>query len=172
MKKSIKILISVIMLLFGIVGADCLYGLTIGGYFNWIAAIICLVVGLVLTTISVVLIFDKSELGQTKANEVFIIIMLVFMIACLFLYNPLNKISGTTDYVESQAEVVEIWGRGKGNIPIVEPEYDVTVVDENGNQLEVGDYNPNIEYDFGDTITLREYTGGFGMNYYKIIPTK
>lgn len=172
MKKSIKILICVIMIIFGVIGADCLYGLTIGGYFGWIAAVICLAVGLILAAISVIIIFDKAELGESKTTEAFIIIMIVFMIACLFTYNPLNKISGTNDYVESQVEVVEIWGRGKGSIPFVESEYDVTVIDENGNQFVVGDYNISIDYEEGDTITLREFTGGFGIKYHQIQPVE
>ncbi len=169
MKKSIRILISVIILLLGFIAADCTYGFAFGGEFNWIAGIITFVFGIVLTTLSVILIFDKNERKEIKAKDTFAIIIIAFMIFCIFGYKPLNRISGTNDYTEQKVKVTELYGAGKGDWLFLDPQFYVTVKDKKGNEFVVGDYNIVIDYEEGDTITLREYTGGFDLKYYSIV---
>lgn len=170
MTKSIKILISIIILLFGFIIADCTYGFIFGGPFNLKAGIITFLFGVFFTFISILIIFDKNERKQTKAKKTFCIIIIIFMLFCLFGYKPLNHISGTDEYTEKQVEVLNIYGRGKGDFAFLEPEFEVTVKDKYGNEFIVGDYNVIINYSEGDVIFIREFTGGFGLKYYHIVP--
>lgn len=169
MKKSIKVLISIIILLLGFIIADCVFGFVFGGPFNLKAGIITFLFGVFFTFISILIIYDKNERKQAKTKKTFCIIIIIFMLFCLFGYKPLNHISGTDEYIEKTVEVVNIYGRGKGDFAFLEPEFDVTVKDKNGKEFVVGDYNVIINYSEGDIIILKEFTGGFGLKYYYIV---
>lgn len=167
MKKPIRILISVIILLFGYIIADCVYGFTFGGEISWKTGLIVFIFGIIFTSISIIIIFNKKERKTGKSKDTFVIILLVFTVICLFGYKPLNRISGNNEYIEYPVEVVDLCGAGK-NFPFLDPQYYVTVKDENGKVFEVGDYDILCEYDEGDTVLLREYKGGFNLKYYSI----
>lgn len=164
MKKAIRVFISIIVLLLGVVGADCLYGLTIGGNYGWIALLICLGVGLILTTMATFFIFNKDERNQAKVRDCFAIILIGFMFVCVFMYSPLNKLTGSTDYTEKQVQVVKLEGL-RTVFPVVDPEWEVTVEEQNGESYVVYDYSPFINYDEGDAVSIKEFNGGFGMKY-------
>lgn len=167
MKKSTKILISVIILIFGIIACDCTYGLIFGGEYRLLACIISAVFGLILSAFSVLIIFGKKNIKTRTAIDAFISIILVFFILCMLVYKPLNKISGTNEYVEKQVEIVEVYGGGRRFL-FIEPAFFVTVKDKTGREFVIEEYSPIIDYDDGDTVIIKEYVGGFELKYYEI----
>lgn len=166
MKKSIKILISVIILIFGIIACDCTYGLIFGGEYGLLAYIISALFGLILSAFSVLIIFGKKNIKTRTAIDAFISIILIFFILCMLVYKPLNEISGTNEYVEKQVEIVEMYGGGR-HLDFIEPTFYVTVKDKNGKEFVIEEYNSMIDYDEGDTVIIKEYVGGFELKYYE-----
>lgn len=169
MNKSIKIVVLGIISIFAFLFSDCFYGFVFGGNFSWITAVISFVSGTWVATIYVLLLFHKDKRKCKKAKETFIVVVLIFMVVCLYGYKPLNRILGSNNYTETQAEVVYIDAQRRSFL-FIEPESIVTLSDSQGNDFVVEDYDIIFYYDEGDTVLLREYTGGFKLKYYDIIP--
>lgn len=167
MSKPIRIFIAILVLLFGCIGADCLFGFAIGGNLNIISTSIFLAFALVLGVIAMAIIFG-TEMPENTI-EIFAVIVIAFMMLCIMAYMPMNRLSGNGEYVEKQVEVVEVYTRGRGRILFLDPDSNVTVKEKNGETYEIGDYTPTVDYDIGDDIIIREYKGGFDLNYYDII---
>lgn len=168
MKSSVKIILSVLILLFGTVFADCLYGFLFGGEFGLYAFLVVLFVGALLSLASVMMIFSKEERQMKKARTIFAIMLLCFVIVCLYGYRPLNYISGSDDYTEQSVTVVDQYVYGR-NFHFIQPQSVVTVEDEDGNVFDIDDYAILADYGEGEKVFVREYTGGFNLKYYVIV---
>lgn len=168
MKKSIKILISVIISLFVVIGFDCLYGFTIGGRVDWLFYILSAIVGVILI-VSLMLFIKGKEYFYTKDYiEPLVLLLIVVVVACWGTYNGLNKLSSDMNYVEYDTKVEYCGYYSKSVYQYVD------FKDQNGNIQTVKMFDPiefNANYSIEDckTLTVREYKGGFGFNYYDII---
>lgn len=166
MKKSIKILISVIISIFVVIGFDCLYGFTIGGRVGWLFYILSAIVGAILI-VSLMLFIKGKEYFYTKDYiEPLVLLLIVAVVLCWGTYNGLNKLSSSPNYTEYDSVAVEVY------TPLKSMHDEITFLDADGNEVTINEHQPvgeSVYPEENDTITIREYKGGFGYNYYEII---
>lgn len=168
MNKRIKILMSVIISIFIIIGFDCLYGFTIGGKANWVFYIASAIFGLALIVLLMRFINGKEYFYTKEYIEPFVLLLIIAVIACWWSYNELNKLSSQTNYIEYDT-VVEYSGNYGKSIT-----NEIGFKDQNGSIHSTRIFQPvefDDDYSVDDEriITVREYKGGFGFNYYDII---
>ena len=109
MRKSQKIALIVIALICAVIGFTCLVGFAIGGRFGLLQLILFLLIGTVLSLLSIMLINGKDFVKSKKFVEPFIILAAGLLFVFYFMYGTINNLSAdyksitydtTIEYVE------------------------------------------------------------------------
>lgn len=168
MNKTYKILITVAMLIFVIIGFVCMVGFTIGNRFGWLHLLIFVIISAIISFLSILFINGMEYVKSRRLTEPFIVLVIAFTVVFNVMYSGINKISA-----DSEAKIydttVEYVYNGKGELHA-----SIGFYDKNGNMQEVWDYN-FIWFDDetcpeeGATITVEERQGGFGYPVFDLI---
>lgn len=168
MKKSIKILITVILLIFAVIGIDCAVGFTIGGRIRLIHILIIVTVSLVLTFLSILFINGKGYEKSGSYKETLILVTIGLVAVCCVMYTGLNRLSASNDTVVYDT-YIESSNHYYRSIFM-----EIIFEDRDGNMASA--YDKNIIWfdddsypDEGVPITIRERQGGFGYPVYDIV---
>lgn len=166
MKRALCIcIIILIQLLFSIL-YNCIYGFNVGGNPNYIYYVLSLLIGIILSFCITFVMSRIKELKRTKIKESVVILTVVFFVLALLLYYPLNDISSEDTYIEYETEIIEI--EALQPIIIGQPDFRVSFLDCNGNNVSV-DVNLVVSsYEEGNVIIVRETIGGFGVKKYTL----
>lgn len=167
MKKQNKILITVIILIFAIIGTVCAVGFTIGGKFGYLHLLVFLVISLVFSATSICFIRNKSQLKDRENIEKIILIAICFLAVFYGTYVGLNRFSASNEYITYESSIEYTF------VPDKMSRKHIVFLDRNGNECEVVNGNEVWvdelkESADGKRITVKEQTGGFGYKIYSI----
>lgn len=166
MKKSHKILITIILLICAIIGFVCLIGFTIGGRFGWLHAIIFACISAVISFLSILFINGSDFTKSNKFIEPFVILIIAITVVFNVMYSGINKLSAGNEVI-TYYTTIEYTSHGK------QLHTDIGFYDRNGNMQEIWDFNQFWTDDEsypeeGVTITVEERQGGFGYPVFKM----
>lgn len=168
MKKSNKILITVILLLFAVISADCIIGFTIGNKIGAMHIVILTAIHIILSSLAIVFI-KGSEYRKTAGYKEALIITTIGLVALsAVMYGGFNKMSAGSESVEYET-YVEYTNQYRGIMFM-----QVYFNDVQGNTACVSDKNilwfdEDTYPEYGTPLTIREKQGGFGYPVYEII---
>lgn len=178
MKKSDRILIAVIADVFFVLIFNCLYGFCIGGkigfYGNYKNNIIyfsfAIVAALIAMILNFVFICGKDTFSDKKKVQSLLLFAVLVASVMAATYAPLNTISADKDAVEYESVITEI-----NNYKSI-VSYDLSFIDNKGEEISTTLYFGNVYQDFGDDriaekgtqILVREKNGGFNFPVYDI----
>ena len=166
MKKSHKILITIILLICAIIGFVCLIGFTIGGRFGWLHAIIFACISAVISFLSILFISGSDFTKSNKFIEPFVILIIAITVVFNVMYSGINKLSAGNEVITYDT-TIEYTSHGKQLYT------DIGFYDRNGNMQEIWDFNQfwTVDESYpeeGVTITVEERQGGFGYPVFKM----
>lgn len=166
MKKSHKILITVVLLMCVIIIFVCLIGFTIGNRFGWLHLIIFACISAVISYLSILFINGINFTKSNKFFEPFIILIIAITIVFNVMYSGINKLSAGSEIIAYDT-VVEY------SYSVKQLHTDIGFYDRNGNMQEIWDFTQiwidDESYpEEGATITIEERQGGFGYPVFKI----
>lgn len=168
MKKTDKILITVILLIFAVIGVDCIIGFTIGGEIRLIHIVILVAIHLVLTYLSILFINGKEYEKSDSYKEALILITIGLVAISYVMYGGLNRLSASNDSVVYDTYIEETNSHEKTIFT------EIGFRDRNNNLAHAWDkiiiwYDDDTFPREGVPITIRERQGGFGYPVYEIV---
>lgn len=168
MKKTDKILITVILLVFAVIGIDCIIGFTIGGEIRLIHIVILVAIHLVLTYLSILFINGKEYEKSDGYKEALILITIGLVAISYVMYGGLNRLSASNDSVVYDTYIEETNTYEKTIFT------EVGFRDRNNNLGHAWDktimwYDDDSFPEEGAPITIREKQGGFGYPVYELV---
>lgn len=168
MKKSNKILITVILLLCAVIGTDCIIGFTIGKKIGAVHILILTAIHLILSYLAIVFIKGSEYKKTTGYKEALIITTIGLVALSAVMYGGFNRLSAGNESVEYET-CVEYTDQYRGIMFM-----QVYFNDMQGNTACVSDKNilwidEDTYPEDGTPITIREKQGGFGYPVYEII---
>ncbi len=166
MKKSHKILITVVLLMCVIIVFVCLIGFTIGNRFGWLHLIIFACISAVISYLSILFINGINFTKSNKFFKPFIILIIAITVVFNIMYSGINKLSAGSEII-SYDTVVEY------SYCVRQLHTDIGFYDKNGNMQEIWDFKQIWLDDEscpeeGATIIVEERQGGFGYPVFKI----
>lgn len=174
MTKRNKIIIAVVIDLLLTVVIDCLYGFTIGGYIGEYSYDFSVLKFLIFTVImcaaasTATMIFIVGKDFFSTAKSGFLITLIAMTLLCTALYGPLNTISQSEVNAEYDAQIIDFYYAGKGELR------DTYVLEkENGERIYQQELTQKIEFDddediIGSVVHVKERMGGFGYPVYEV----
>ena len=170
-RNVIKVLLIAVLVFALVIAFDFLIGLIIGGspYRN---IVLFAALSIIISLLCTFAYFGKEKFKQIKAS-LLSVITISFLVLLLFAvsYNCFNELTADNNYEEYKATVTEtLYGRDN--------HFEVFFTDKNGNEASdeiftlkyiiLSDEEEEEMLKAGDTITVREYRGGFGYPIYRI----